>query len=214
MPRPRALDLSSHSSSVSKKYSRSPRVVPSPLMKRGAWHARHYLIKFVSRNVMHGKNKSRLLFNNIHRRLCKFSTPPCTPSLMTCIVRRGLNTPHTPRTAFVLPNTSTDLKVTMSPPDSATLPILLPTLPILSLPLLCDTVNNPDSGYCSDASPSPSPTTGAARRRRRYILPDPVATSPADLALTDELRVRLSATVLAGSPRIPPLHFEPLAFAF
>ncbi|KAJ7131364.1 hypothetical protein C8R44DRAFT_978239 [Mycena epipterygia] len=193
MPRPRNLELPAHGSSMPRKHIRSPRVLPSPAMKRAAWPQQQYLMKFIHRKITYGTNQSKLVIHALRRRL----------------LRRGLNSPRTPRTAFV--SNGSDAWETKQQEQECigSSAILLPQLPLLSLPCLFPETT--DSGYCSDASPSSSSSPHSdvpPRPIRRYILPDrPLAGSPSDLLPTAEIRIRLSAQ--PASPSLPPLRFEP-----
>ncbi|KAJ7488922.1 hypothetical protein FB451DRAFT_1223286 [Mycena latifolia] len=202
MHRPRSLDLPAHGlvwivssldpeasthpsrSPSPRKNLHSPRVLSSPLNKRGRW-PQQYLMKFISRKIAHGRSKSKFVIHTIRRRLL----------LTSRVVQRGLNFPRTPRT----PSTpsGSDAWETTQPERAINSPILLP-----QLPLLCLGPASPDSGYCSDESRSPpsSPQSDIPPRPiRRYILPDRCpAASPSDLVSTAEIQIRLS-----GQPTLP-----------
>ncbi|KAJ6468053.1 hypothetical protein DFH09DRAFT_1222881 [Mycena vulgaris] len=185
MHRPCSLELLPHGSSTPRKHIRSPRVLPSPRPQQ------KYLMKFISRNILHGTNKSKLVIHALRRRL----------------LRRGLNSPRTPRTSF--PLNACDHWETTEPEPTGNSPILLP-----QLPRLCLGMESPDSGYFSDESrsspSSPRSDTNYTNTRptRRYILPDltSFAGSPSDLVSSSEIRIRLSGQPV--SPRIPPVRSE------
>ncbi|KAJ7256177.1 hypothetical protein B0H12DRAFT_518627 [Mycena haematopus] len=158
-------------------------VLPRPLSKRRPRRPQHNLMKFIKRTPVHGTYKSKLVIQALQRRL----------------LRRGLNSPHTP--AFALRQ---DDFCAPQPeqPESPVLPIVLPQLLTLSLPCLYPET---DSGYCSDGSRSPScsPKTDVPERRatgRRYIRPDLLAASPSDFGSTSDFRVRLSAHRVKSIP--------------
>ncbi|KAJ6564439.1 hypothetical protein B0H19DRAFT_1141078 [Mycena capillaripes] len=188
MPRPRTLELAASGSSTSRKNFRSPRVIPSPCIKRGTWHQQQYL---TNRKITHGPDKSKLVVHALQRRL----------------LRRGLNSPRTRRKTFSGDDDS-DGKEAPQPesPCACNLTIVLPQPPLLSLPCLYPET---DSGYCSDASRSPSlspqseaPPRPMAMATRRYIRPDlsdPLAGSPSDLA--SYFAIRLSAHPITPSLR-------------
>ncbi|KAJ7437451.1 hypothetical protein B0H11DRAFT_2107213 [Mycena galericulata] len=189
MIRPRALDLPAHGSSNSmpKKNIRSPRVLPSPLIRRGTWHQQQYFVRFISRKITHGTNKSKLVIHALRRRL----------------LRRGLNSPRTPRKTF----TPSDIT---RPGREGNSPILLPQLPPLALPCLF-----PEMDGCSSdtsRSSSSSPESEISRRpTRRYILPDssdPLAGFSPELVSTIDIKIRISGQSVS-SPSLPPLRFEP-----
>ncbi|KAJ7041609.1 hypothetical protein C8F04DRAFT_1079430 [Mycena alexandri] len=184
MSGPCALQLSAYASS--RKNIRSPRALPSPSTKRGTWNHQQYMLKFLGRKIIHGTSKSKVVIHARRRRLLRRALEP-------------------PRTAGIHVADSPNLWEVGQPESPSTLPILVPQPPLLSLRCLYPET---DSGYCSDASRSPSPVPEMdARPTRRYIRPDladPLAGFPCDFTSTSEFRVRLSArnVTLRPSPRL------------
>lgn len=145
-------------------------------MKRGTWRQQQYLMRcvpyvqhppivhaafrFITRKITHGTNKSKLVIHALRRRLRK-SVVLHTHSVLTVgSVRRGLNSPRIGeeylRTQFVYPDgllarttftpNDSDTRETEQPESPGNLPIVLPQLPLLSLPYIYP---DTDSGYCS-----------------------------------------------------------------
>ncbi|KAJ6513620.1 hypothetical protein C8R47DRAFT_1091445 [Mycena vitilis] len=186
MPRPRALELAASGSAISRKNSRSPRPLPSPLMKRGTWHQSQYFMRIIGSKIAHGPRKSKLGASSKRKHL----------------LRHGFYSSKTRRTVLI--QSRSDLQEAPQPESMA---IILPQPPLLSFAYLYP---ESDSGYCSDASRSPSPSPqpdGTERPTRRYIRPDlSEFGSPCDLVC--HFRVRLSARLVAPT-MLPPAHFEP-----
>ncbi|KAJ7983304.1 hypothetical protein DFH06DRAFT_1172900 [Mycena polygramma] len=185
MPRPRALELAASRSAISRKNFRSPRPLPSPLMKGGTWRQSQYFMKIIGGKIAHGPNKSKPGVNSARKRL----------------LRRGLYSSGT-RRAVVLQSRSEEA------PQPESMAIILPQPPLLSFAYLYP---ESDSGYCSDSSRSSSPSPqpdGTERPTRRYIRPDlSEFGSPCDLVC--HFRVRLSARLVPPTLLRPTHCLEP-----
>ncbi|KAF8151834.1 hypothetical protein K438DRAFT_382148 [Mycena galopus ATCC 62051] len=166
MPQPHTLESAARSS----RTIRSLRVTPRPLIRRTTRYQR-----LINRKAAHETSHSKPAIHALRKRL----------------LRRDVESGRLLRSAST--QEASCARDTEQPGSPAALPIVLPQLPILSLPRLYPET---DSGYCSDASRSPScsPTTnGPERFTRRYIRPDLLAASPSDCGSLSDFRVRLSA---------------------